>query len=66
MKPDGNINILWGICSYSDADYAGHNDTRKITTGHIVIVNGAVIDWRLQIHKKVSLSGIETKYSSIM
>ena len=47
MKPDKNINGPWEILGYSDTDYAGDNDTRKIVTGYIVIINGAVISWSL-------------------
>ena len=46
MKPDGNINEPWELSGYSDADYTGDNDTRKSVTGYIVLINGAVIDWR--------------------
>ena len=33
MKPDANINVPWELCVYSDADYAGDNDTQKSVTG---------------------------------
>ena len=45
MKPDGNINVPWEILSYSDADYAGDNDTRENVTGYIVLINRSVIAW---------------------
>ena len=41
---------------YSDADYAGDNNTQKSVTGYIVLVNGEVISWRLKSHKTVTLS----------
>ena len=48
MKPDGNINGPWEIRGYSDADYAGDNDTKKSVTGYIVLINGSVTAWRLR------------------
>ena len=33
IKLDGNTNVPWEPCSYSDADYAGDNDTQKSMTG---------------------------------
>ena len=59
MKPDKNINGPWEILGYSDTDYAGDNDTRKIVTGYIVIINGAVISWSLWIQKTVTLSPLQ-------
>ena len=44
---------------YSDADYAGDNNTQKSVTGYIVLINGEVIYWRLKSHKKVTLSVTE-------
>ena len=32
MKPYGNINVPWELCGYSDTDYKGDNDTKKIVT----------------------------------
>ena len=47
-KSDGNINGPWEIRGYSDADYAGDNDTKKSVTGYIVQINGSVTAWRLR------------------
>ena len=33
MKLDRNINGPWEIHGYSDADYAGDNENRKIVIG---------------------------------
>ena len=59
MKPDEYINGPCEICLYSDADYAGDNDTRKSMTGYIVIINGAVIAWNSRSQKTVTLSTTE-------
>ena len=36
--------------AYCDADYAGDTDSRKSTTGYVIILNGGAISWasRLQ------------------
>ena len=65
MKPDGNINGPWELHGFSDADYTGDNDNRKIVTGYIVLINGAVINWRSRSQKTVTLSGIDSEYSEI-
>ena len=65
IKTDRNINREWELCVYSDVDYTGDNDTRKGVIGYIVLINGAVISWRLLSHKTVILSVIEAEYSTI-
>ena len=37
-KPDRNINGTWELHGYSDADYAGDNDTQKSVTVYIVLI----------------------------
>lgn len=34
------------VCAYSDADLGGCNDTRKSTTGYLVLINGAPVIWK--------------------
>ena len=61
MKPDENINVPQELCGYSDADYARDNDTQKIVTGYIVLINGAVIVWSLLGYKTITLSVTESE-----
>ena len=65
MKPDGNINGPWELRGCSDVNYTGDNDTRKIVTGYIVLINGASNVLRQKSQKKVTLSFTEAKYSEI-
>ena len=65
MKPYRNINGLWKLCRYIDAEYAEEKDTHKSVTGYIVIINGVDIDWHSRRHKTVTLSVTETKWSEI-
>ena len=39
MKPDGNINGSWEIRGYIVTDHAGDNNTQKIVTGYIILIN---------------------------
>ena len=39
MKPYKNLNGPWELCGCSNTDYVGDNDTQKIVTGYIVLVN---------------------------
>ena len=47
MKLEVNINVPWKLRGYSDAYYARDNDTWKIVTGYIILINVVVISWRL-------------------
>ena len=33
MKSEGNINLPWEICGYSDVDYVGDDNTWNSVTG---------------------------------
>ena len=59
MKTEVNINGPWELYVYSDADYAGESNTRKILTGYIIIINGFLIGWSSRSQKKVTLSVTE-------
>ena len=65
MKTYGNLTVPWEIRGYSNAGYAGVNDTQKSVTGYIVLINGVVIAWRFQIQNTVLLSLTDSKYSVI-
>ena len=43
MKPEGILNGPCEIHGYSDTYYAVDNDTQKIVTGFIIIINRVVI-----------------------
>ena len=66
MKSEGKLNWTWELRGYSDTDYAGYNNTGKIVTGYIVIINGVVIACRLRSQKTVTLYVIEDEYSEIL
>lgn len=47
---------------YSDADYGGDLDTRRSTTGYVVMIGGGAISWCSQRQPTVALSTTESEY----
>jgi hypothetical protein len=47
---------------YSDADYAGCNDTRKSTTGSVFLLHGGTIAWCSRRQRGVATSTTEAEY----
>jgi len=56
---DGSLNLLWG---YVDSDWAGCVDTRKSTTGYVLMLNGAVVAWKSKRQNVVALSSAEAEF----
>jgi len=52
-------NILWGA---ADSDHAGDPDTRRSTTGYVMMLNGAAISWQSTRQALVSLSSTEAEF----
>ena len=50
---------------YSDADWAGDMDTRRSTTGYIVMLNNGAIAWKSRRQPMVALSTIEAEYMAL-
>ena len=53
------LNQLWG---YVDSDWAGCPDSRKSTTGYVLLFNGAVISWKSKRQNVVALSSAEAEF----
>jgi hypothetical protein len=53
----GNINFY--LHGYSDADWAGDQDTRKSKTGYVCKLNGNTVSWVSKLQKTVSKSSTE-------
>ena len=49
------------ICAYSDADWGDCTDTARSTTGFVVMLAGAAIDWRSKLQPTVALSTVEAE-----
>src|SRR5579859_2376507 len=50
---------------YSDADWAGDMDTRKSTTGYVVMLNNGAIAWKSRRQPTVALSTMESEYMAL-
>jgi hypothetical protein len=50
---------------YSDADWAGDVDSRRSTTGYVVLLNGGPIAWKSCRQSTVALSTMEAEYMAL-
>ena len=50
---------MHGFC---DSDYAGDVDTRRSTTGYVIMAGGGPIQWRAKLQPTVSISVSESEY----
>jgi hypothetical protein len=53
------------LTGYSDADWAGNVDTRRSTTGYVVMLNNGAVAWRSQRQPTVALSTMEAEYMAL-
>ena len=52
-------NVLWGYC---DSDWAGDVDSRKSTTGYVLMLNGGAVAWKSKRQPLVAMSTAEAEY----
>jgi hypothetical protein len=64
LKIEAKTNT-WDIVAYSDSDFAGDKDDRKIITGYVIFVSGSAISWKSKSQPYVTLSSTETKYVAL-
>ena len=50
------------VLGYTDANYVGHTDTRKSTSGYVFTFVGGAVSWMSHAQKCVSLSTTEVAY----
>ena len=48
--------------AYTDADYAGDEDSRKSTSGYLMTYAGGAVSWQSRLQKCVSLSTTDAEY----
>ena len=53
------------LTGFSDADWAGDINTRRSTTGYVVMLNNGAIAWRSQRQPTVALSTMEAEYMAL-
>ncbi len=54
-----------GISVYSDADWGGELDTRRSTTGYVVVMDGAAVAWSSHLQRTVAVSTQEAEYQAL-
>jgi hypothetical protein len=58
---NGNTELM----GYSDADWAGDQETRKSTSGYVFLLAGAAISWSSKRQQSVALSSTEAEYMAM-
>ena len=53
------------LVGYCDADYAGHHDTRRSSTGYVFKLGLRTIFWCNKIQLELSLSTREAEYKAL-
>lgn len=53
------------VCGFTDADYAGCQDTRKSTSGYIFIMGNGPVTWKSQKQNVVAQSTTEAEYLAL-
>jgi hypothetical protein len=71
LKGTRDIKLVLGgtaplqLNAYSDADWGGDIDTRRSTTGFVVLLGTSLICWKSRLQTVVSLSTVEAEYYAI-
>src|SRR5436305_6692729 len=65
-----SLGIMYGpppscLMGYSDVDWAGDVNTRRSTTGYVVMLNNGAVAWRSQHQPTVALSTMEAEYMAL-
>jgi hypothetical protein len=53
------------LTGFSDADWAGDVDTRRSTTGYVVMINNGAVAWKSHKQPTVALSTMEAEYMAL-
>ena len=66
LKSTSSVGITYGnqpgIKIFCDADYAGEVDTRRSTTGYVIILNGGAVSWNSRLQPTVAVSTCEAEF----
>ncbi|MCO5547319.1 hypothetical protein L7F22_000767 [Adiantum nelumboides] len=67
LKGTKDLCICFGksetsVHGFTDADFAGHPDCRKSTSGYVFTFTGGAVSWISRLQKCVALSTIEAEY----
>ena len=53
------------LVAFVDSDWAGEEETRKSTTGYVIMFCGSPVSWRAGLQKNVSTSSTEAEYVAL-
>ena len=70
LQGTASLGITYGpppsrLTGYSDVDWAGDVNTRRFTTGYVVMLNNGAVAWRNQRQPTVALSTMEAEYMAL-
>lgn len=72
LKGTSNVGLLYEgsktdffFKGYSDADWVGHVDTRRSTSGFCFLLGKCVVSWTSRKQRSVALSSTESEYMAI-
>jgi hypothetical protein len=65
MKLELGGSATLNLSAYSDADWGGDIDTRRSTTGFVILLGSSLICWKSRLQAVVSLSTVEAEYYAI-
>lgn len=63
IYPHGQRKLL--LETFADADWAGDKNTRKSTSGMVLLINGVPSAWGSNLQSSVALSSAEAEYMSL-
>ena len=53
------------VVGYSDADWAGDQDSRRSTSGNVFVLSSGAITWSSRKKTSVALSTVEAEYIAL-
>lgn len=53
------------LVGYCDSDFAGNFETSKSTTGYVILFMGAVVNWKTQLQRHITLSSTEAEVCAL-
>ncbi|KAK4700455.1 hypothetical protein P7C70_g5791, partial [Phenoliferia sp. Uapishka_3] len=60
-----DVELVGVFDAFSDADHAGHQVSRKSTSGFVIRLASAVISWLARLQKSLSISTTEAEYMGL-
>ena len=55
----------WELMCYTDSDYAGDPDSRRLVSGYILYIKGVPVCWRSKTQQAVTLSSSKAEWFAL-